>query len=231
MVYALATLQRLFRERVAVAFAMLALALSFGVTGVFFGHVEHYSIMSLGCFAYLYYAVQYLHGERSIVAPALALALLLTTHLAALCLVPSLLLLPWLRGGAVGIGELARGAAVLAAPNAGVWLTVLFTYYGGSPSAVLTDFVSGGYTMEHWGIGNSLGGAGTSVFLPLAQIFSREHVRGIAALVLMYSPFLVAALATCLAHQPRRRIGWLHGERARLFTRADPTPPTGSSDS
>ncbi len=32
---------------------LLIYQIPYGVSGIFFGHVEHYSVMSLGCFAYL----------------------------------------------------------------------------------------------------------------------------------------------------------------------------------
>jgi hypothetical protein len=94
-----ALLRRITERKLLRALAFLALASSYGVTGVFLGHVEHYAIMSLGCFAYMLYAVRYLFGKCGILKPALALSLLFATHLMAAWLVPSLMILPWLRDG------------------------------------------------------------------------------------------------------------------------------------
>ena len=218
MAYAFAILRRSCSNVSAVVLGMLVLTFSYGVTGVFFGHVECYSIMSLGCFAYIHYALRYLDGERTIVAPSLVFGLLLTTHLMAAWLWPSLLLLPWLRGSPNRSHEFVRSLVVVAVPNLIVWLTVLFGYYEGAPGNFLTDLATGAYSKQHWGVGNALGGGDGTTFLTPARIFSIEHGRGIGALLLMYSPFLLPALVVCSSSRPRQRFAWLlHSAMGRFL--------------
>lgn len=217
MVYAFAILRRSCSERGAVVFGMLALTFSYGVTGVFFGHIECYAIMSLGCFAYIHYALRYLDGEHTIVAPSLAFGLLLTTHLMAAWLLPSLLLLPWLRGAPARSRDFARSLVVVAVPNLLVWLVVLFGYYDGAPVNFFNDLATGGYSKQHWGVGNSLGGDGTT-FLTLDRIFSLSHARGVGTLLSMYSAFLLPAFVVCASSRPRERFAWLlHSATGRFL--------------
>jgi len=184
---------------------LAAVAASFGITGVFFGHVEHYAIMSLGTFVYVHYAVRYVQGASSISAPALALGLLLTTHLMAAWLVPSLALLPWLRGGGRGRAgpELARAAVVVAVPNLLVWAVVVATYFDGSVSSLLREVTVGDFSDRAVERGNSLGGANNRWFLPPGEVFSWRHWRGTLALLFLYSPFAFVVLPLVASSAPR----------------------------
>jgi hypothetical protein len=190
---------------------MTALTASYGVSGIFFGHVEHYSVMSLGCFAYLYYALCYIRGSSSVAAPGLVIGLLLTTHLMAAWLVASLMLLPYVRSRAGtdpggGHRDLVRTLIVMGLPNLVTWLAILVVYYDGSILALIQDGQTGSYSLERYGdYGNALGGGNTKLFLAPSEIFSLEHLHGMLALFILYSPFTLLALPACCVHRGRER--------------------------
>ena len=71
-----------------------------GMLRIFAGRIEVYVFVLAAALVYLWLALDYLEGRRSWLAPTLALALALWVHVAALCLVPSWLALPWLAPGA-----------------------------------------------------------------------------------------------------------------------------------
>lgn len=72
-----------------------------GAVQLFFGHVENYSFFYLACLVFLWVGMRVCLGRSSTAQAALALSLAITLHLAALCLVPSLVLL--------AVSELRRG--------------------------------------------------------------------------------------------------------------------------
>jgi hypothetical protein len=211
MAYGLAILRLLTPERHLKIFGMAVLTASYGVSGIFFGHVEHYSVMSLGCFAYLYYALRYLRGSSSVAAPGLVLGLLLTTHLMAAWLVPSLMLLPYVRSRAGtklegGHRDLVRALLVMGLPNLVTWFAILAVYYDGSILALIQDGQTGSYSRQRYGgPGNALGGGNTKLFLEPFEILSLEHLHGMLALFIFYSPFTLLALPACCAHRGRER--------------------------
>jgi hypothetical protein len=193
-----ATLRLITTDRRLRILGVAAFACSYGVVGIFFGHIEHYSIMSLGCFAYVYYAVRYLKHSISAVAPGLALGLLGTTHLMAAWLVPSLVVLPWLKpaGALEGKalkkrrrGDLIRVLAAFGIPNIAVWTVIIATYYDGSIFNLIRDAQTGVYSSSrHRNPGNPLGGGNRKGFWTLAEILSRGHIRETAYLIFIYSP-------------------------------------------
>ena len=199
------TLARLLPPGSARWVGLALIAGSYGITGVFFGHVEHYAIMSLGTFLYVHYGVRYVQGDSGMAAPALALSLLLTTHLMAAWLVPSLVLLPWLRGGArAGFGrELGQAILWLGIPNLAVWIVVVLTYYEGSVANLFGELMTGDFSHRTVRGGNSLGGANNEWFLTPATILSWYHVRRTLLLLFLYSPFVFVACPILLVSAPR----------------------------
>jgi hypothetical protein len=177
---------------------MAAFASSYGVVGIFFGHIEHYNLMSLGCFAYVYYALRYVKVSISIAAPALALGLLGMTHLMAAWMFPSLVILPWLRPKE-GPGkpnlwrrrlkDLALALAAFGIPNVAMWVAIVAVYYDLSIYNLLEDAATGRYTArEHHMPGNALGGGNMKGFWTLAEMLSWSHIREVVVLVFIYSP-------------------------------------------
>jgi hypothetical protein len=69
-------------------------ALSGGLVRVFAGHIEVYSVLLAALCAYLWAALACLRGRSPQWAAALALGIAIWAHVAAVCLLPSLLLLP-----------------------------------------------------------------------------------------------------------------------------------------
>ncbi|MFH1277313.1 MAG: tetratricopeptide repeat protein [Candidatus Eisenbacteria bacterium] len=64
-----------------------------GAILLFFGYVEHYSLMQAALLLYLYLSVRYLRGKGSIALPTIALAVAVALHLSAIVIAPSWLLL------------------------------------------------------------------------------------------------------------------------------------------
>jgi hypothetical protein len=196
--YIVATVRLLTSEMRLRLLGVAAFAASFGVVGIFFGHIEHYNIMSLGCFAYFYYAIRYLRQSTSIIAPGLALGLLGTTHLMAAWLFPSLVVLPWLRPAVTSgvrppkrrrLRDLVTAVLAFGIPNIVVWVVILAVYYESSILNLLRDAATGEYSSEvHRFPGNALGGGNTKRFWTLRGILSWSHAREIALLLLIYSP-------------------------------------------
>jgi hypothetical protein len=172
----------------------------------------------------MYYAVRYLRGECGILGSALSLSLLLATHLMAAWLVPSLVLLPWLRANARSNEALAAGndlrTALLAValPNIAVWVTVIVAYYDGSVASLFQDVRNGAYSWEHYSVGNALGGGNESGFLAPSQVASWDHLRLTLILFLLYSPFVFLTLPVLVLRAPIAARAWLRDDRlARFF--------------
>ena len=225
--YILATLRMLTPDRRFQALGMAVFASSYGVVGIFFGHIEHYNLMSLGCFAYVYYALRYVKVSISIAAPALALGLLGMTHLMAAWMFPALVILPWLKP-AEGPGEpnlrrrmkdLALALAVFGIPNIAMWVAILVIYYDSSIYNLLEDAATGRYTaLEHQMPGNALGGGNRKGFWTLAEMLSWRHIREVVVLVFIYSPAAFILGIATLARSRREDIRrFLSEPAARLI--------------
>lgn len=91
------------------------LVLGGGYLQLFFGEVEHYSLVAVAILGYIYLAVRHLNGEVSLVAPTMALALAMSFHMLAGFLAPSLVFLyaRAMRRGALTPIVLATLAAAL----------------------------------------------------------------------------------------------------------------------
>ena len=102
-------------------------------------------------------------------------------------------------------------------PNLATWLVILAVYYDGSVLALIQDARTGSYSIRNYGgFGNALGGGNTVLFLELSEMLSIEHLRGMFALFVLYSPFVLLALPACIAHRGRERFkallqpdGWM----------------------
>jgi hypothetical protein len=192
--FALATLRLMTSNRFYRLAGLAAVVTSFGIVGIFLGHIEHYNLMSLGCFAYLYFGLRYLRGSSSIIVPALVLGLLGTTHLMAAWLFPSLLALPFLGTAARPDRkrrwiDLALALCFFAIPNLIVWAIVIMTYYDGGVSHLWEDVWTGRYSRRvHKQGGNPIGGGNRKLFWTLAEIRSWKHIRDIVFLLVIYSP-------------------------------------------
>ncbi|MEE2665457.1 MAG: hypothetical protein VX681_15175 [Myxococcota bacterium] len=222
MSYAWAALGVLTSQTRFQVFGMLALLGSYGVSGVFFGHLEHYSIMSLGCFAYLYYALRYLRGDASIIGAALVLALTAATHLMAAWLVPSLLALPWIKpqrevAPNSRLRDFAAGVTSFGVPNLLIWAAILTLYYDANVLNLIQDGIDGRFSKRYYGVGNALGGGNDKGFLTLAEIFSGGHWKGMAALLLLYSPIAIAGITTALVRGGRDARDALLSPNGRLL--------------
>ncbi len=73
-----------------------AYILSAGMVRILAGHIEVYALVLLGGTLYLWAAFSFLNGKCGFALPCLALGVGAWLHFSFLCLVPSLLLLPWL---------------------------------------------------------------------------------------------------------------------------------------
>ncbi|MFP8874229.1 MAG: hypothetical protein VCB42_06825 [Myxococcota bacterium] len=76
--------------------AAALLILSGGGVRVFAGHVEVYAFLLAAVAGYLWATLAYLESRASLVVPSLVLGFAIWLHVAALCLLPSLLVLPFL---------------------------------------------------------------------------------------------------------------------------------------
>ncbi len=89
------------------------LLFSGGVARVFAGHVEVYAFVLVGAAAYLWTALMALEGRIDFWVPALVLGIGLWLHASALCLVPSLLVLPALQKGAPELLDWRRATKMI----------------------------------------------------------------------------------------------------------------------
>jgi len=81
------------------------------------GHVEVYAFSLAALAIYLHAALAHLEGRGSFAAASLALGLAIWTHLSALLLLPSLLVLPWLASRTLRPRDVATGLALAALPS------------------------------------------------------------------------------------------------------------------
>jgi len=92
-----------------------------GTLRIFTGHFEVYAFVLAAAGAYLWAALAYLNGRAPWIAPCIALGVAVWMHFAAVCLIPSLLLLPRLSGDPGSArehaGRLVAGIALVAAPS------------------------------------------------------------------------------------------------------------------
>ena len=89
----------------AAAAALFAAITGSGAMLLFFGYVEHYTLMQAALLLYLFLALRCLKGEGGLAPPTLALAMTVALHISSLALAPSWLLLLFRRG-------ITRGKAV-----------------------------------------------------------------------------------------------------------------------
>jgi hypothetical protein len=113
----------------------------------------------------------------------------------AACLLPSLLLLPWLAPTAVRderptrAAELARAVAAFAVPNLVVWAYILVMHYGSNAWNLYEDMLTGRYSLRRYGqAGNLLGAANQRVFRLPSELGGWSHLRDILFLLFVYSP-------------------------------------------
>lgn len=89
------------------------LMVSGGFMQAFFGDVENYAGVMALCMTYIWVSREYLEDRLSIVTPSLVLALAVSMHLMALCLMPAHLLL-WIRAWRMKArGQAAASVAVM----------------------------------------------------------------------------------------------------------------------
>jgi hypothetical protein len=110
--------------------AVLLLA---GTSQLYFGYIETYPIVGLAVLSFLWLGLRASNGRAPIIAPALALALAVSSHLAALLLVPSYLLLVFQRPM-----RWTRRVAAIALPPA--LIAAMFSLIGFGPQNVLRPF-------------------------------------------------------------------------------------------
>jgi hypothetical protein len=114
-----------------------------GLLRIFAGHFEVYAFVLAAVGAYLWASLAYLSGRAPWLAPCLTLGVAIWVHFSAVCLIPSLLLLPRLsaRTGSARqeAGRILTGLALAASPTV-VFLLVFW---------MLGD---GALFQKHWGV-------------------------------------------------------------------------------
>ncbi len=76
---------------------ILGFLLSAGLIELFYGYVETYALLIPATLLYLVLGIQSIQGTRSLLLPSLVLGFLMAMHFAMVSLVPSLLILAWVR--------------------------------------------------------------------------------------------------------------------------------------
>jgi tetratricopeptide (TPR) repeat protein len=156
---------------------VVGFVMSSGVSQLFFGYVENYTLLSVAIVLYLALLLYHLHGKVSGILPAAAFGLMFTLHLGSIFFAPTLAL-TYLRGRNIG-KVLAWGG--IAAATASIVLILM-----GFPFSVL---------VETFFQKRSLSG---SHVLPMAEmssdwqrytIFSWEHLTDILNQQLLVAPF------------------------------------------
>lgn len=179
--------------------ALVALLVSGGLLRVFAGHIETYGPLLAALSVYLWLAVGYLEGRRSWLAPSLALGVAIWLHGVTLLLVPSLVVLPVLRGASLerALATASRSVAVAALPT---FAFVAATMGLGRSEELQEAWTMGLNVLElrsdpervrmwvrFWGSGPSVGT--DVVFL------SHAHLKYLVNAAWILSPFAVPALA------------------------------------
>ncbi len=82
--------------------AVIAFLLTAGYAQVFFGYVETYGLVYAATLLYLFVGVEVIRARLSSVAAGLTLGVIIPLHFLLVCLVPSLLVLLFLRDGGLG---------------------------------------------------------------------------------------------------------------------------------
>ena len=191
--------------------AAVALVLSAGLARVFAGHVEVYAPLLVAAAFYLWASSSFLKGRAPGWLPALALGVTIWTHLSALMLVPSLIVLPWLvedrRTAADSLKRLVRDGLVCAAPLA-VFFALFFlaghtedldrAWQRGLEVAGFSQAeVSKGWWVRGW---SSYPSIGTDVIF-----LSFSHLKYLINALTLLGPAALVILVGCGFKRP----GWL----------------------
>jgi hypothetical protein len=189
------------------ATGVVLLILSGGIPRIFAGHLEVYAFLMVAVAAYLWKSLDHLGGRGSLAAPATLLGVAVWLHLGALCLVPSLLLLPVLRGerGRTALQSAAFAALLAALPSA----AFLAVFLALGAEAELRHAVArvheilgvegGPQVIGRWVRGWASGPSrGTDYVL-----LSLPHLKYLANAAHLLCPAALPTLAVCLARRPR----------------------------
>jgi hypothetical protein len=189
--------------------AAVLFVLSGGMVRVFAGHIEVYALLLAAASGYVFAALAFLRGRCPASAPAAALGIAIWTHAAAVCLLPSLLLLPRLRSPGHSWGALVlpalRSAALAALPLLAFLLASAWLGDGADVErlAAKTVEVLGGSPdpqARRWWV-RGFGGApsiGTDVVL-----LSRAQLKYLANAAHLLAPATLPVLAAFALAAPR----------------------------
>jgi tetratricopeptide (TPR) repeat protein len=114
LVFAYKTVCLVTEEKKSRAFVLLAL-LSSGMMLLFFGYVEAYPPFAAAVMAFTYYGIAYVMRKRGTLAVSLAFAVTVLLHLSAIALIPSFVLIFWMRNDRTLPRKKLRGVFFLAA--------------------------------------------------------------------------------------------------------------------
>jgi cytochrome c-type biogenesis protein CcmH/NrfG len=161
-----------------------------GTSQLYFGYIETYPIVGLAVLSFLWLGLRASNGRAPIIAPALALALAVSSHLAALFLVPSYLLLVFQRPM-----RWTRRVAAIALPPA--LIAAMFSLIGFGPQNVLRPFRL---------IWSALHVAAGQVNRPMALFPPLRVALDMGNLILLVAPVPVMLMVGTIAL--RRRSGY-----------------------
>lgn len=205
------------------ASAVSLLVLSGGIARVFAGHVENYAVLLCAASAYLWLALACLEGRRRLIAPAAVLGVAIWLHASALFLLPSLVMLPFLRPDSNATFQRARaalGAVALAMLPSLAFLAIMALLgrrHELGEAWQLALHISGLRPdperlyrwVRGWGSGPSVGT--DVVFL------SSAHLKYLVNAFYVLAPFVVPTLIAAALKRPR---GWAARPEVRLLALA-----------
>ena len=180
-----------------------------GLIRIFAGHVEVYAFLFVALAAYLWTALLYLCGRTSWPVPCLALGVAVWLHLSALCLIPSLVLLPWIKPPTVSIRrDLLRGVigvALVSVPLLLFLLTMLlFGHLTDLTRAWSTALEIAGIGVDRAAVSRWLRGwsSGPSIGTDYV-ILSLPHLKYLINAAYVLAPALIPALLALAVLRPR----------------------------
>jgi len=180
-----------------------------GLLRIFAGHFEVYAFVLAAVSAYLWASLAYLNGRAPWLAPCLTLGIAIWVHFSAVCLIPSLLLLPRLSARAGSARreavQIITGLALAASPSV-VFLLVFWMLGAGAEFEQLWEVVSeilgtsdDPDALNRWvrGWGGEPGRGTDYVFLSL------PHLKYLGNAAHVLAPGALPVLVWCAWRNPR----------------------------
>jgi hypothetical protein len=188
------------------------LLLSGGVIRIFAGHFEVYAFLFVALGAYLWAALAFLHGRCSWALPTLTLGLAVWLHLSALCLVPSLILLPRIASPALSARETIRQGLLWLAFASLPSLVFLLTFFILDAGAVLEEVWKGpnsalailGLSEHPEAVGRWVRGWGGAPSIGTDYVFlSWPHLKYLVNAAFVLAPSALPLVAVLALRSPR----------------------------